>query len=47
VDRALTWETPHRAALLRAWGAVGCPECGGYLMPRAGEEGVAVEVEKG
>lgn len=43
VDRVLEWQSPHRAALLRAWGAVPCPGCGQYLLPRVGEVGIAVE----
>src|SRR5262249_53150320 len=41
IDRALTWQSPDRAAILRAWGAVPCPECGRYLLPRVGEVGTA------
>jgi hypothetical protein len=43
VDRALEWESPDRAALLRAWGAVPCPECGRHLLPRVGEVGIALK----
>src|SRR5262249_31909475 len=43
VDRALTWQSPDRAAILRAWGAVPCPECGRHLMPRAADVGMALE----
>jgi hypothetical protein len=43
VDRVLQWKSPHRGALLRAWGAVPCPECGQYLLPRVGEVGIALE----
>jgi hypothetical protein len=43
VDKVLTWQSPHRQALLRAWGAVPCPECGKPLLPRAGEVGIALE----
>jgi hypothetical protein len=43
VDRVLTWQSPDRAALLRAWGAVPCPECGRYLLARAGEVGIALK----
>jgi hypothetical protein len=42
---ALTWKPPDRSALLRAWGAAPCPECGRYLLPRPGEVGVAPEGE--
>jgi hypothetical protein len=42
VDRVLTWQSPDRAALLRAWGAVPCPECGRYLLAREGEVGIAL-----
>jgi predicted RNA-binding Zn-ribbon protein involved in translation (DUF1610 family) len=43
VDKVLTWQSPHRQALLRAWGAVPCPECGKALLPRVGEVGIALE----
>lgn len=39
---ALTWQAPDRAAVLRAWGAVACPECKRILMAKAGEVGVLV-----
>jgi hypothetical protein len=42
---ALAWRPPDRSALLRAWGAVPCPECGRYLLARAGEVGLAPEEE--
>ena len=31
------WKPPDRAALLRAWGTVPCPECGTKVQPRVGE----------
>jgi hypothetical protein len=43
VDRVLTWQPPDRAALLRSWGAVPCPECGKHLLARAGEVGIALK----
>ena len=43
VERALTWQSPDRAALLRAWGAVPCPECGRHLLARPGEVGIALK----
>ncbi|MFO0843105.1 MAG: hypothetical protein U0797_12045 [Gemmataceae bacterium] len=43
VDGVLGWPSPDRAALLRAWGAVPCPECGKGLLPAVGEVGLAVE----
>jgi hypothetical protein len=39
------WQTPDRAAILRAWGAVACPDCGHPLLPRLGEVGLALEEE--
>ncbi|MGL4552224.1 MAG: hypothetical protein ACRC33_13675, partial [Gemmataceae bacterium] len=47
VDPAREWVSPSRAALLRAWGAVACPECRRYLLPRVGEVGVALEEASG
>jgi hypothetical protein len=44
---ALTWHAPNRAAVLRAWGAVLCPECKHYFMARHGEVGVAVDESSG
>ena len=41
IDNVLTWPAPERATLLRAWGAVPCPECGKYLLPVLGEVGIA------
>lgn len=43
VDGVLKWQSPHRAALLRAWGAVPCPECGRGLLPAVGEVGISAE----
>jgi hypothetical protein len=43
VERVLTWQSPDRAAILRAWGALPCPECGRHLLPRVGEVGVALD----
>jgi hypothetical protein len=42
-ERVLSWQSPDRAALLRAWGAVPCPECGRHLLARAGEVGIALK----
>lgn len=46
VDRAATWQSPDRAAILRAWGAVPCPDCGRQLLPRVGEVGTAHGADK-
>lgn len=46
VDRVLTWQSPHRAALLRAWGAVPCPECAQPLLARVGQVGISLEEKK-
>ncbi|MFO0879211.1 MAG: hypothetical protein U0840_17845 [Gemmataceae bacterium] len=43
VDRVLGWQSPHRDALLRAWGAMACPECGKHLLPGVGEVGLAID----
>jgi hypothetical protein len=42
VDRVREWVSPSRDAALRAWGAVPCPECNRYLLPRVGELGLAL-----
>jgi len=46
VDRVADWRSPDRAAILRAWGAVPCPECGRFLLPRVGEVGLALDEAK-
>jgi hypothetical protein len=38
-----TWEPADRAMHLRATGAVPCPACGNYLVPRPGDVGAAVD----
>lgn len=43
IDPALGWRSPDRAAILRAWGAVECGECGTALLPRVGTVGIAPE----
>ena len=43
----LNWKPPDRAALMRAWGATPCPECGKYLLPKVGEVGVALDETTG
>jgi hypothetical protein len=37
------WRSPERAAILRAWGAAPCPECGRYILARVGAIGVALD----
>jgi hypothetical protein len=39
---ALGWRAPDRTAVLRAWGAIACPECKRILMAKPGEVGVLV-----
>ena len=39
------WKAPDRMAILRAWGAVACPECRRQLLPRVGQVGIALEEE--
>ncbi len=43
VDKARGWVSPDRSALLRAWGAVPCPECRRHLLPRVGAVGVGLD----
>jgi hypothetical protein len=43
LERVQTWQSPDRAAILRSWGAVPCPECGRYLLGRVGEVGIALD----
>jgi hypothetical protein len=39
------WQAPDRLAILRAWGAIACPECHRQLLPRVGQVGTALEEE--
>lgn len=39
------WKAPDRMAILRAWGAVACPECRRQLLPRVAQVGIALEEE--
>jgi hypothetical protein len=34
------WQAPDRLAILRAWGAVSCPDCHRQLLPRVGQVGI-------
>ena len=38
-----TWQSPERGAILRAWGAAPCPECGHFFLARLGAVGVALD----
>jgi hypothetical protein len=40
---ARTWQAPDRAAILRAWGVIACPECGHDLVARPGEVAISLE----
>jgi hypothetical protein len=42
LDDVLRWQSPQRAQILSAWGALQCPECGKNLLARVGEVGIAV-----
>ncbi|MHB1424196.1 MAG: hypothetical protein ACYC3I_13555 [Gemmataceae bacterium] len=46
LPRVEKWRAPDRLAILRAWGAVTCPECHRQLLPRVGQIGIALEEEK-
>jgi hypothetical protein len=43
LPRVEKWQAPDRLAILRAWGAVACPECRRQLLPRVGQVGIALE----
>ncbi|MGH7171776.1 MAG: hypothetical protein ACRELG_15980, partial [Gemmataceae bacterium] len=45
LPRVEKWQAPDRLAILRAWGAVACPECRRQLLPRVGQVGIALEEE--
>jgi hypothetical protein len=44
---ALNWKSPDRAAILRAWGAVPCPECRREVLARVGEIGIGLDEAAG
>ncbi len=46
LPRVEKWKAPDRIAILRAWGAVPCPECQRSLLPRVGQVGIALEEEE-
>lgn len=46
LPRVEKWRTPDRLAILRAWGAVNCPECQRQSLPHVGEVGIALEEEE-
>ncbi len=39
------WRAPDRQAILRAWGAVTCPECRHQLLPHVAQVGIALGEE--
>ena len=43
LPRVEKWQAPDRLAVLRAWGAIACPECRRLLLPRVGQVGIALE----
>ncbi len=43
IEGVLKWRSPDRSAIVRAWGAVPCPTCSRYLLPRVGEVGIALD----
>lgn len=45
LPRVETWQAPDRLAILRAWGAVSCPECHRQVLPRVGQVGIALSSE--
>ncbi len=46
LPRVEKWQAPDRLAILRAWGAVSCPECHRQLLPQVCQIGIALEDEK-
>jgi hypothetical protein len=38
-----SWRSPDRATILRAWGAIPCPDCRRYLLPRVGDIALALD----
>jgi uncharacterized C2H2 Zn-finger protein len=44
---AAHWQPPDRAAMLRAWGTIPCPDCGARVLARVGEVGIALEEKTG
>lgn len=45
LSRVEKWQAPDRLAILRAWGAVTCPECHRQLLPQVSQIGIALEEE--
>jgi hypothetical protein len=45
-SNVIHWKPPDRAALMRAWGATPCPECGRNLLARVGEVGIGLDENK-
>ena len=43
LPRVEKWQAPDRLAILRAWGAVSCPECHRQLLPQVRQVGIALE----
>jgi hypothetical protein len=43
---AASWPTPDRGVALRARGAISCPECGRWMLPRVGEVGASPDEAK-
>jgi hypothetical protein len=43
VAGVLSWRSPNRSAILRAWGAQPCPECKRPLLPLMGQVGIALD----
>jgi hypothetical protein len=43
LERVETWQSPDRATVLRSWGAVPCPECRRFVLPRVEQIGIALD----
>lgn len=40
---AADWKPPDRAAVMRAWGTVACPQCRKEVLPRVGQVAIALD----
>jgi hypothetical protein len=47
LSKVEAWQSADRSALLKVWGAVGCPECGRFMLPQVGDLGLPVDEGEG
>jgi hypothetical protein len=47
IAKVRTWQPPDRAARLRSWGYLSCPECRTFFLPRPGDVGTVHDEKRG